>query len=100
MEMLYDAGFQSVTKVPTDGQPGIFATLDAGAPKTVAVYFMYDVKQVTPPSGRRRRGMRPSSTSRDSAKWWWAAVRSIRRGRRPPSWPRSTRFAARVASFP
>ena len=35
-------------KVPTDGQPGVFATLDAGAPKTVGVYFMYDVKQVDP----------------------------------------------------
>ncbi|MGO9085549.1 MAG: M20/M25/M40 family metallo-hydrolase [Candidatus Sulfotelmatobacter sp.] len=48
MQMLGDAGFQSVTKVPTDGQPGIFATLDAGAPHTLGVYFMYDVKQVTP----------------------------------------------------
>ena len=48
MQMLGDAGFQSVTKVPTDGQPGIFATLDAGAPRTIGVYFMYDVKQVTP----------------------------------------------------
>ena len=48
MQMLGDAGFQSVTKIPTDGQPGIFATLDAGAPRTLAVYFMYDVKQVTP----------------------------------------------------
>jgi acetylornithine deacetylase/succinyl-diaminopimelate desuccinylase-like protein len=45
MRMLSDAGFQQVTKVPTDGQPGIFATLDAGAPRTVALYFMYDVKQ-------------------------------------------------------
>ena len=48
MQMLRDAGFQSVTKAPTDGQPGIFATLDAGAPHTLGVYFMYDVKQVTP----------------------------------------------------
>src|SRR5215467_5660064 len=48
MAMLGDAGFQSVTKIPTDGQPGIFATLDAGAPHTIGVYFMYDVKQVTP----------------------------------------------------
>src|ERR1700684_2024779 len=29
MRMLRDAGFDRVTKVPTDGQPGIFATLDA-----------------------------------------------------------------------
>jgi acetylornithine deacetylase/succinyl-diaminopimelate desuccinylase-like protein len=48
MQMLRDAGFQSATKIPTDGQPGIFATLDAGAPRTLGVYFMYDVKQVTP----------------------------------------------------
>jgi acetylornithine deacetylase/succinyl-diaminopimelate desuccinylase-like protein len=48
MAMLGDAGFQSVTKIPTDGQPGIFATLDAGASHTIGVYFMYDVKQVTP----------------------------------------------------
>jgi len=48
MEMLKDAGFQSATRMPTDGQPGIFATLDAGAPRTVGMYFMYDVKQVNP----------------------------------------------------
>ncbi|HXZ19098.1 MAG TPA: M20/M25/M40 family metallo-hydrolase [Candidatus Acidoferrales bacterium] len=48
MEMLRDAGFTGVTKVPTDGQPGIFATLDAGAPRTIGLYFMYDVKQVDP----------------------------------------------------
>jgi acetylornithine deacetylase/succinyl-diaminopimelate desuccinylase-like protein len=48
MRMLRDAGFQQVTKVPTDGQPGIFATLDAGAPRTFALYFMYDVKQADP----------------------------------------------------
>ena len=48
MKLARDAGFQSVTKVPTDGQPGVFATLDAGAPRTVGIYFMYDVKQVDP----------------------------------------------------
>jgi acetylornithine deacetylase/succinyl-diaminopimelate desuccinylase-like protein len=48
MRLLRDAGFGSVKKVPTEGQPGIFATLDAGASKTFAVYFMYDVKQVDP----------------------------------------------------
>jgi hypothetical protein len=48
MRMLRDAGFAQVRKVPTRGQPGVFATLDAGAPKTLAVYFMYDVKQVDP----------------------------------------------------
>ncbi|HXB22518.1 MAG TPA: M20/M25/M40 family metallo-hydrolase [Candidatus Solibacter sp.] len=48
MSMLRDAGFGQVTKVPTDGDPGIFATLDAGAPRTLGLYFMYDVKQVDP----------------------------------------------------
>ena len=48
MRLLRDAGFGKVTKIPTDGQPGILATLDAGAPRTVGVYFMYDVKHVDP----------------------------------------------------
>ena len=48
MELLRDAGFQRVDKMPTDGQPGVFATLDAGAPKTLGLYFMYDVKQADP----------------------------------------------------
>lgn len=48
MKMLRDAGFQKVERMDTDGKPGVFATLDAGAPRTVGVYFMYDVKQVDP----------------------------------------------------
>ncbi|MGA2419966.1 MAG: M20/M25/M40 family metallo-hydrolase [Candidatus Acidiferrum sp.] len=48
MNLLKDAGFSGVTKMPTDGQPGVFAVLDAGAPRTLGVYFMYDVKQVDP----------------------------------------------------
>ena len=48
IKMLRDAGFQSAVKVPTDGQPGIFATYDAGAPRTVGLYFMYDVKHADP----------------------------------------------------
>ncbi len=48
MRMLREAGFGAVTKVPTEGQPGIFATLDAGAPHTLGLYFMYDVKQADP----------------------------------------------------
>src|SRR6202040_526170 len=36
------------TIINTDGKPGVFATLDAGAPKTVGLYFMYDVKQFDP----------------------------------------------------
>src|SRR5213079_2201962 len=48
MRLLRDAGFGQVTKVPTDGQPGIFASLHAGAPRTLGLYFMYDVKQADP----------------------------------------------------
>jgi acetylornithine deacetylase/succinyl-diaminopimelate desuccinylase-like protein len=43
-----DAGFQQATVLNTDGKPGVFATLDAGAKKTVGLYFMYDVKQFDP----------------------------------------------------
>jgi hypothetical protein len=43
-----DAGFQQATVINTDGKPSVFATLDAGAPKTVGLYFMYDVKQFDP----------------------------------------------------
>jgi acetylornithine deacetylase/succinyl-diaminopimelate desuccinylase-like protein len=48
IRLLRDAGFDSALRVPTDGQPGVFATLDAGAKRTVGIYFMYDVKQVDP----------------------------------------------------
>ncbi len=48
MQLLRDVGFDRVTKMPTDGQPGVFATLDAGAPRTLGIYYMYDVKQVDP----------------------------------------------------
>lgn len=44
-ELARDAGFQKVEVIQTDGQPGVFATLDAGADKTVGLYFMLDVKQ-------------------------------------------------------
>jgi acetylornithine deacetylase/succinyl-diaminopimelate desuccinylase-like protein len=48
MKLLRDAGFGKVEAVPTDGHAGVFATLDAGAPRTMGIYFMYDVKQVDP----------------------------------------------------
>jgi acetylornithine deacetylase/succinyl-diaminopimelate desuccinylase-like protein len=47
-KLLSDAGFQHVETIQTDGKPGVFAMLDAGAPKTIGVYFMYDVKQFDP----------------------------------------------------
>jgi len=43
-----DAGFGRVDVVQTAGKPGVFATLDAGAATTLALYFMYDVKQFDP----------------------------------------------------
>src|SRR5262245_38492844 len=48
IRLLRDAGFDRATRIPTDGHPGVFATLDAGAPRTIGLYFMYDVKQVDP----------------------------------------------------
>lgn len=46
--MLKEVGFQQAKRIDIDGKPGVFATLDAGAPKTVGLYFMYDVKQFDP----------------------------------------------------
>lgn len=43
-----EAGFQQVEILETEGKPGVFARLDAGAKKTVGLYFMYDVKQFDP----------------------------------------------------
>src|SRR5712691_7692378 len=48
MRLARDAGFQKASRIDTDGHPGVFATLDAGAAMTVALYFMYDVKQADP----------------------------------------------------
>ena len=47
-QLLLDAGFQQAKVIPTDGIPGVFATLEAGAPTTLGIYFMYDVKQYVP----------------------------------------------------
>jgi acetylornithine deacetylase/succinyl-diaminopimelate desuccinylase-like protein len=47
-QLARDAGFQQVKIVATDGKPGVFATLDAGAKQSVGLYFMYDVKQFDP----------------------------------------------------
>ncbi len=43
-----EAGFTEVTLIPTSGKPGVFGLLNSGARATVAVYFMYDVKQYVP----------------------------------------------------
>ncbi|MDX1704041.1 MAG: M20/M25/M40 family metallo-hydrolase [Altererythrobacter ishigakiensis] len=47
-QLALDAGFQQAKIIPTEGVPGVFATLDAGAEATLGIYFMYDVKQFDP----------------------------------------------------
>ncbi len=47
-QLALDAGFQQAKVIPTKGVPGVFATLDAGAKDTLALYFMYDVKHYDP----------------------------------------------------
>ena len=47
-KLALDAGFQQARIVQTDGVDGVFATLDAGAKDTLALYFMYDVKHYDP----------------------------------------------------
>jgi acetylornithine deacetylase/succinyl-diaminopimelate desuccinylase-like protein len=48
LRLVRDAGFTRAETVATDGSPGVFATLDAGAARTIGLYFMYDVKQADP----------------------------------------------------
>ena len=48
IKLAREAGFQQATRVDTEGKPGVFATLDAGASKTIGLYFMYDIKQFDP----------------------------------------------------
>jgi len=45
-------GFQEAELVPTDGHPGVFGWYDAGAPKTLLLYMMYDVQPVEPADWR------------------------------------------------
>ncbi len=47
-QLAREAGFTHVEVIPTKGKPGVFATLDVGAPTTLGLYFMYDVKQYDP----------------------------------------------------
>ena len=48
MKLAAEAGFTGLKIIPTSGKPGVFGRLDAGAKNTLAVYFMYDVKQFVP----------------------------------------------------
>jgi acetylornithine deacetylase/succinyl-diaminopimelate desuccinylase-like protein len=45
-------GFQETAIVETDGHPGVWGYYDAGAPKTLLVYMMYDVQPVEPADWR------------------------------------------------
>lgn len=100
IEMLRDAGFQTATRMPTDGQPGVFATLDAGARRTVGMYFMYDVKQFVPsewssppleaaivdrpPFGKVLIG-RGATNQKGPEATWLAALHALKAaGRKPP----------------
>jgi acetylornithine deacetylase/succinyl-diaminopimelate desuccinylase-like protein len=47
-KLALDAGFTGVRLIPTSGKPGVFGKIDAGARTTMAIYFMYDVKQFVP----------------------------------------------------
>ncbi|HEX3396037.1 MAG TPA: M20/M25/M40 family metallo-hydrolase [Steroidobacteraceae bacterium] len=47
-KLAQDAGFTAVKLIPTAGKPGVFGKIDAGARTTMAIYFMYDVKQFVP----------------------------------------------------
>lgn len=48
VDLAKQAGFTGVKLIPTSGKPGVFGILDAGARTTLAIYFMYDVKQFVP----------------------------------------------------
>jgi acetylornithine deacetylase/succinyl-diaminopimelate desuccinylase-like protein len=100
VDLLKEAGFQSATVMPTDGQPGVFATLDAGAKRTVGMYFMYDVKQFVPsewsspplaaaivdrpPFGKVMIG-RGATNQKGPEATWLAALHALKgAGRKPP----------------
>jgi acetylornithine deacetylase/succinyl-diaminopimelate desuccinylase-like protein len=94
-----EAGFTGVRKVPTGGVPAVFGVLDAGARRTVGIYFMYDVKQFDPSEwaspplegqmfdhelGRAIRG-RGAVNQKGPETAFLAALHAIRAaGRRPP----------------
>ena len=52
-DYLRQLGCAEVEIVPTDGHPSVFAYYDAGAPKTIVNYGMYDVNAVDPTEWER-----------------------------------------------
>ena len=77
-----DAGFTGVKLIPTSGKPGVFGKLDAGARTTMALYFMYDVKQFVPEewSSPPLEGA-AGAEGRAWERCAWDAARSIKRDR-------------------
>ena len=100
-QLLRDAGFQHVEVIATDGKPGVFATLDAGAPKTLGVYFMYDVKQYDPKewSSPPLEGRIVDKPNIGKVMMGRGAVNQ-KGPRERPSWPRCTRFKAANQKLP
>ncbi|OYU14096.1 MAG: twin-arginine translocation pathway signal protein [Alphaproteobacteria bacterium PA4] len=47
-KLALDAGFQQAKVIESGGVPAVLATLDAGAPVTLGIYMMYDVKHFDP----------------------------------------------------
>ena len=60
IESFHAIGCQEAELVPTDGLPGVWAYHDAGAPKTVVIYMMYD----TQPWDKARWSVDPLSATR------------------------------------
>jgi len=84
-----------VTKGPHRRTAGIFATLDSGAPKTLGLYFMYDVKQVDPASGPLRPGTPRSFDKPGLGKVVIGRGAVNQKGPKPRSSPRCTPFVRR-----
>ncbi|WP_164155434.1 M20/M25/M40 family metallo-hydrolase [Sandarakinorhabdus rubra] len=47
-KLALDAGFQQAKVIESGGVPAVLAMLDAGAPVTLGIYMMYDVKHYDP----------------------------------------------------
>ena len=78
-----EAGFTRPTIVPTDGHPGVFATMDNGAKRRSRSTSCTTSSSSIRPNGPRRRSKRASSTSPGSAASSSAAAPSTRRAPRP-----------------
>ena len=48
MQFLLEARFNRIKKLDGDHPSAVLGTLDAGAERTIGIYFMYDVKQADP----------------------------------------------------